>query len=279
MSGIVGHAGLLMGGSQVWTPMQLGLRDWFSPTSPATDDGGGVCSQWNSLLSSRHLVASSTGRPSIIAGAQNGLRALRFNGTSNFMTQSGGAGLFRNTSAGWVFMVFRKVALDGAAAERCAFFANVGTGTGGTTRFGVFAGTAADANRLRLVARRQDADSAGLLNADTLANTSYHMVLMQMDWANGDGFIQLDGYAATSNLALTSNGNTADTDSVVGITVGRLTATTPQSYANIELAELILNRDQLLGSGDSERMFGWAAHRWALTGTLNPANPYVSSPP
>jgi hypothetical protein len=279
MSGIVGHGGFLMGGNQLWTPAQLGPRDWFSPSSAVTDAGGGACSRWDNLRGSRHLVQATSGsRPTIISSAINGLRAIRLDGTDDHMTMNSSTDLFQNVGSGWVFAVFKKVGLDGAAAERCVFFVNQGSSSG-TTRFGMFCGTSTEANRLRLVARRQDGDSAAILNADTLADTSYHMVLQVVDWTNGDGFSYLDGNSPTSNTSFTSTGSTTNSASVNPPVLGRLTAASPQSYADIEVAELIIGRGQVPGSDDVDRLFGYAAHEFALTGNLPGGHPYISSPP
>lgn len=257
---------MLLAAASAWTPAQLNPRDWFNETSSVTDAGGGACSQWDNLMGGgRNLTqATGTARPLIVAAAQNGLRAIRFDGTTDYMSLGSSTGLFQNAGAGWVFAVFKRSALDGAPTQRALFWNCINSN--GNTR--LYAGVASGsvANRTDLLVKRLDADSTATLTGFTIADTLYHAMLWQMDWTNGDGLVQLNGNSPLTNLALTTSGSTSNTASASAPSIGALIngGGTPISFSDVEIGELIIGNASALSSGDITQLFDWAIAKWAL---------------
>jgi hypothetical protein len=272
-------------GGTLWTPAELSPGDWFDPATTATDDGGGLCSSWANAYGAgaRNMIASGTERTSIIANAQNSLRALRWNATQTIMRLNGSTALTQNLGALWAFMVFKFTALDGAANDRCMFFTSIGTGTQpAIARFGFGTLAAGAANRIDTFHRRLDADSFTSSAGVTVPNTNYHMLMVMMDWTNGDASIILDGGTPVVNSTATSNGSTSNTASVENPNIGALHRLSPDSLiqlSRLELGEMVVKSGSIPAGGEIDKMFGYAAHRWALTSVLPGGHPYKTVAP
>lgn len=262
-----------------WTPDNLASkpRIWFNDSSAVTDAGSGACSQWNDIntatSASDALQATSANRPLIVTGAQNGRRVITADGTTDFMSIAR-VNLFTNVSAGWCFAVFKRTALDGASVTRTLF--QVQTPTSDVNRFIFFAGLSNAGNDgWGIGVRRLDADSASILAASSLTDTNYHLFLATMDWANRTGTLYLDGAQVAQNTTLTSAGSTSATNS---FTDHSLFARPLGGHSNVSLAEFFVGLT-LPSSPEIDRLFGYAAHRWGLTGNLDSGHPYKTSPP
>lgn len=266
-----GHHGLLMAdaGPAPWTPASLTVppKIWLNDSSSVTDAGGGACSQWDDISGNGfHFSQPASPRPSIIASGLNGRRTIRFDGTEDFLRcqASGALDVMRNTGAGWMFCVVKKLALDGSPTDRTIFMAPAGTGVN-TARFVCNIGNAGSggANKPRLAVRRLDGDSTSVLVATNAVDTNFHSLLFRMDWTNGDGFFGLDGAADVQNLSLTSTGSTSNTASLTQISIGSSAGGT-LTFGDIELAELIVGAGSLPSAGEITDLFTYADTRWGL---------------
>lgn len=264
-----GHHGLLMAdaGPAPWTPASLTVppKIWLNDSSSVTDSGGGACSQWDDISGNGfHFSQPASPRPSIIASGLNGRRTIRFDGTEDFLRcqASGALDVMRNTGAGWMFCVVKKMALDGAATDRTIFMAPAGTGVN-TARFVCSIGSASAANKPRLAVRREDGVGTTTLVATNAVDTNWHTLLFRMDWTNGDGFIEADGAADVQNLSLTTTGNTTNSASLTQLTVASSGGGT-LGFGDIELAELIVGAGSLPSAGEITDLFTYADTRWGL---------------
>lgn len=196
-------------------------------------------------------------------------------------TGMGARGLFRDKPAGWALMVYKKTASDGSPTTRTIFCAP--NGTDGSSRFVLDVGgsSAGQANKPRLLARRLDGDSTGVLAASTAYATSWLMAIMTMDWSQGDGTIYINGAQDAQNLSLTSSGNTSNSDSTQAITLGAYENSNPPAvnFADVEVAEFVTDGGYFPTSPEIDKLFGYAAHRWGLTSSLPGGHPYKTSPP
>lgn len=268
--------------SGLWAPKFLALppKILLDDASAVTDAGAGACSQWNDRSGNAFNFTQSTGgnRPLIVPGGLNGLRTIRFDGTTDSMASavSGAKDIFKNVATGWFFSVYKKTALDGAGTDRMIF--NATRGTDGGTRFAVYASHIAVNNGPRLLVRRLDADSSGSLAASTAPGTAWTMLLATMDWANGVGTIYINGAQDSQNLALTTSGSTSNTSSNLAPVLG---AQSPSAlYADVEIAAAIVGGGASLPTaGEIDKLFGWAAHHCGLTSNLGSGHPYKFYPP
>lgn len=269
--------------SGLWSPANLAVPFWLYDESeitfyPAEDN---EVSQWG-FISDGIYVGQTTeaNRPELVASGLNGRRYVEFNSgtTAHRMTRNTAEtqALFKNRSNAWLFGVHRKRASD-AGVNRQIF---IGYDSGTSTRIGVRCSSTVGANRIQFLAKRLDADSASSIVATTDMGTDWYMWLAIMDWSTGTGYIYINGELDTSG-SVTSAGTTSNTDAVgssgVPLVVGNNAGGT--TNADIDLAELICNVDQVLDTDDIDNLFGYAAHRWGLASELPAEHPYKDAPP
>lgn len=265
----------------LWTAANLNAPPalWCNDASAVT--GTTTASQWSDISGSGHHLtqATSGAQPTIVASGLSGRRTLQFDGATDLMRFS--APSFAGVGQGWMAAVVKRTALDGTFVGRQLAYVPVNS-TAGNTRLGLVLASGGVANRLGSVARRLDADSAaGTLNGATIADTGWHIVLLAQDWANGDGYLYSDGGSAASNTSMTSEGSTSATAPASSGCVGAALngSGVAISFANMELAELLMGSGSLPSAGEVERLFGWLAHKWGLTALLPSDHPYKSFAP
>lgn len=268
-----------IGGAQsstLWTPASLTSPPaaWWNDSSTITDVSG-VCSQWDDLSGNGYhwAQATLTARPAINASGLNGRRTLEFV-SNDYMTGSGGVGALtqnRSVVAAWAVYQNR----SSSAAVRNLFVASTGTGAS-TIRFALQTSRTSNTDKTTLGVRRQHADSFASLSATTSASTNWTIGAVRMDYANGDGFVDVNGTRPdASNLSLTSTGSTdnvAATATFLGCDLGT------SVFADMNLAELIVVT-AMPSSDEMDKIEGYLAHRWGLTANLPALHPYKSVAP
>lgn len=278
MSGLVGHAGLLLGG--VWSPAQLSAtpKIWADDFSDITNVSG-FASQWNDRSGNGwHFSQPANGsRPQVLSGELNGRRALRFDGTDDWMA-NGALGVFRSTGAAWIFSVHKKRVADASGTHRVLLYATNGGGSPGPSRVYSSVGRAAEPNRPAIVGRRLDADADGVLTSGTSKLSVWTMRFDVWDFASGQWSIYLDGTIDTTGSRGTS-GATSNTDSAYITLAGARSLARVEAFGDVDLAALLVGAGSVPGGGDIERLFGWAAWRYGLQANLPPSHPYKTSPP
>jgi hypothetical protein len=263
-----------------WTPASLGTFPflWYDPATAVTDAGAGACSRWdNQNVNGYYLEQSSPGdRPLIVPGGVNGLRLLRFDGTSQFMRTAGPSprAIFQNASYGYIFVVFKRAVSTGGGATRLLMFNGNNTTNG--ARFSLYCDNTTTGDKMQMIVRRLDADSAATLTGTVSVNSGWHMALAIMDWSVGDGFIYVDGTLDVSNTSLTTSGNTSNTAATSNSSLAAGQA--GGAYADIDCPELFAGA-YLPTAGEIDRIFGYAAHRYGLTSLLPGGHPYKTTPP
>lgn len=280
--GVLAAAGRSAGpAGSLWTPEELSpamiLDDKVTiVANPAVE-------QWGVSGSGLNVFQSNgTFKPELIPDLVGGRRAVRFNSSSHQMTRQSSdecKNIFRNRDNAWMFGVHRKRGLDTGTQNRQIF---LGYDSGSATRFGIRAGSGSGgANRLQLVAKRLDSESAGAVAASSAATgTDWYMWLAIMDWTTGLGHLWIDGELDNSGT-VTTPGKTSDTDAVgsssVPLVVGN--NATRGAAADIDLAMLLCNSDQVLVQDDIDKLFGYAGHHYGLASRLPSGHPYKSTPP
>jgi hypothetical protein len=276
-------------GGVLWTPANLSTPPslWFNDDSAVTDAGSGACSQWNDISGNGYHFeqVTSANRPLIVSGGLNSRRTIRFDG-SNDMLYSYAAGvlaMYANQAAMAEVVVYKKTATDAGVNKNLTFIPSGGVGAA-QNGFTIVCSGAGAANKTRGIARRARADSAAVLEQATSLGTAWQMVMFRVVFADRDGFLDINGALDQSNLTFTSTG--AASENVTAVSVhsmgGSPSATGDDpgtgNAADVEIAERILIRSALT-QADIDRIFGYLAHRWGLTGDLPGGHPYKTTPP
>lgn len=277
-----GHHGILLGASvgPLWTPANLGTFPylWYNPNTAVTDAGSGACSQWENANANGYYIEQSgaAARPLIVPAGINGHRLIRFDGTTDYMRTAGPSprAIFQNASAGYIFIVFKRAVSTGGGVARLLMFN--GNNAANTARFSLYCDNATTGDKAQIVVRRLDADSAATLTGTISVNSGWHMALAVMDWSTGNGFIYIDGALDVSNTSLTTSGSTSNTAAANNSSVAAGQA--GGAYADIDCPELFAGA-YLPTTTEINKIFGYAAHQYGLTGNLDVSHPYKSSPP
>lgn len=266
-----GGLGFVAADQPGWTPAQISPTFWLNDASPITDNAGN-CAQWNDISGNgKHFSrVSPANQPLIVSTGLNGRRTIRFDGLGDSLARAPD-NLFQNSPACYCFIVLKKLATD-AGSFRLVFVTQAGVNA---TRFSVSASATGFANRPRMVARRLDADAAGILGGATATGTDWYMVMCQMEWSSGAGTIYLNDVSDATNPTLTSAGNTSNTNNFSDILIG----SDGTNHADVEIAEMVVTNGVILGTSDRNKLFGYAAHRWGLTSLLDISHPYKTTPP
>jgi hypothetical protein len=263
-------------GGGPWTPANLASppRHWYTPATTVT--GSTNASAWASAVGGYSLTQGTSGaQPTIEASGINSLRALAWDGNDTLVTTD--VDMFRQVTSGWFFAVFKKTALDaGAGSPKSLFFSSIGTSSG-STRLGMDI-SASTPNRLRVVGRVGDGDGVGTMSSVTLADTDWHMIMVRHDWATDTCEVWFDGDTVTQN-ALAGAGTTSNTAAAASPSLGALwNGTSILGASDFKFAEFLIGR-ALPTLTECDKLFGYEAHKFALTARLPFGHPYISNPP
>lgn len=274
---------LVIDDGRLWRPEDFaGTYANFDDTSQLSDTGTEF--EWRDLVSpgTQGMGRGSTNyskRPSITASGVNGRRTLTFNGTTQNLRgyNSRWTDVFKDQPTGWNLAVFRRTATDVSAVARIVMYHP----TPALTRLSLGAGLAATANRMSMAARQLDGGAAGTLSSTQNSSTSWVILLGIMDWANGDGFLYVNGDLDATNTALTPSGNTSNTSGVpptIGAATGAGGEGTETQHCNMELGQITFGR-ALPDASTIDKLNGQAAWHWGIQSVLPSLHPYKTVPP
>lgn len=292
MSGLLGHRGLVAGGGgpALWTPAHLSTPPslLFDDESGVTDAGAGACSQWNDRSGNglHFTQGTSANRPLIVAAGLNGRRTIRFDGTNDMLytTNATARGLTANQANLSLFVLYKKTALDNSGGP-FRFIAGC-LGGGGNPRITFYAsGSAAgEQNRARFSCRRADGDTGSVAVQPSSRGTDWQMQLGRLEFGTRTGLVDVDGASEFSRSTFTTTGAaSSNTSSNVGPSMGgtpgdATSSASTLNAADVEIAGWFLVRSSI-SQPDVDRIFGYAAHRWGLTSSLDVSHPYRDDPP
>jgi hypothetical protein len=279
---------LRTGGAIPWTPAYMAIPPifWWDHSTSVTNVSG-AASTWANKGSGGTdydlIQSTAANRPTINASGLNSLRTLTYDGTNDNMVSNTmvARAYSNNVSSMWVGGVMRKTTVDGAATFRTVWQTNTGTNI---TRMSMTIGSSGGANQPALIARRLDADSAALLaGAGTLGTSTFHIVMVTMDYAGRPGNVYVDGFLVGNNATLTTAGSTSATTTTDQMSVGSSYSgggtATPASWADMELANLMGARNGIPATLERQKWEGYQAWLYGLTANLDASHPYKSVPP
>lgn len=272
---------------RLWTPADLASPPsiWLNETSAVTNVSG-AASQWNDISGHGYHVSQTTSanRPAITAAAQNGLRALTFDGaTDQLQTTSGVATkqLFTNVTAGWIMYVAKKVSADVSGAYRFAVHVPAGN-AGGNARAAMMMGSISPNGGIPMaIGRRLDADSNTTIVSSNGVRTNWLTSIGTMDFANRTVTLYVDGaQVAQSTTMSASGGATSNTASFTEVTISGNNPSSPTAGAcDMVVGEILIGGGYLPTPTEIEKLAGWAAWKWGLVANLDVSHPYKSAPP
>ena len=281
-----GHHGLLLAGASpvLWTPANLPVapKVWVDWDSALTEIIGYASAWSNSKGSLGGSFSQSTAsyQPSILVSGINGKRALRFDGSEDRM--QGPADVYRDVTAGWSFIVFKKrTSAVNPATGACILYGNASSNVAHTNRWNVLAIRGSTPGLGAFATRRGTTDATAVLGRSASDYGNWTMRRDVADWANGDAFMYVNGTLDASDTTTMTSGNTSN-DAMPGLMLG--TGGTPSSptvaYSDIDVALVMCGSGASLPStGDFEKIEGWAAWQLGLEANLPIGHPYKSSPP
>jgi hypothetical protein len=214
--------------SSAFNPLSLSPALWLSDT-------GSDASVWPDLSGNGRNAtqATSTQQPAIVANGLNGRQVRRFDGTDDFLSLTTGLGILRNVSGATVIAVYKWIA--NPPFSKSVFFVSTSTSTE-PSRY--FMGGGIAQGKLLVGGRRLDSDSFARCDSSADNTNSFFIHSGVMDYANSDLFQYVNGTLDGSNTAFQTNGNSANTDSLL-ITVGTA-GTSLSNCANVDIAEILV---------------------------------------
>lgn len=229
----------------LWTPSQLTTALWLDAADSSTVTvSSGVVNQWSDKSGNANNATRTTGDPSYLTAAQNGFNTVRFyNASPTRMTFT------RLTSLGHVFFV----------------------------------------------AKKEDVDDRGIVMRDSTYNDFRGVVLGQ--GAGSNLYVQQYSHVnsgATRNAWHIAEIETNGTTATLGVDATRVSAsntnlmfTSELGYYHVlvsqyafqgEIGEVVISQT-VLNATDRQKMEGYLAHKWGLTGNLPSDHPYKLVPP
>jgi hypothetical protein len=262
-----------------WLPSDLtNLIAWYKADAISGLSNNDPVSTWSdSSTSGWNATASSGSRPTYITAAQNSLPIVRFSGSNHL--NLGSRDLFRNVGGGTIYAVTK----DAAITTIGQVFH--GPTSSGIVRLGLQSGGVGSGNndKFRAVGRRLDADSGLDAVSTGQVTTNWTLLGCVADWTGSVLTQYVNAGVDGQNTSWHSGGNTSNTASSSGNTCIGATFTNNSNAFNGDIAEIVVVHEAL-STGDRQKLEGYLAHKWGLTGNLpgaspGPEHPYKTSPP
>jgi hypothetical protein len=254
------------------------LRAWYKADAISGLSNNDPVSTWSdSSTSGWNATASSGDRPTYITAAQNSLPIVRFSGSNHLSL--GSQALFQNLGGGTIYAVTKVSTTPSnpnfvfSAQNTTNNVVRASIDTGGTLSGGT--------RRWRSVIRRLDSDSATVVSSTAVVTTSWVLHGSVIDWSGGAATQYID--AVADGTGSPSSGSTSNTaTSSVATCIGAVDTNNANGF-NGDIAEIVVVHEAL-STGDRQKLEGYLAHKWGLTGNLpgaspGPEHPYKNSPP
>lgn len=243
-----------LGRSQGWTPAALGsaLALWLDADDASTITlNGSTVSQWDDKSGNARHVAQATAvkQPVYANNILNGLSALSFDGSNdslftNAATTTLNQPVHRFIACKFLTKTFNSVVFDSNTQAAPFFFYN-GESPGGKW---VWPG--------------------GSYGTSDITSNHIHYHL----YNNTDSYYSTDG--ATPSGPVSAGANTLQ-----GVRIGYLRAEFVNGYAFQGYVYEVLLVQGTLSDTDRQKLEGYLAHKWGLTGNLPSGHPYKLTPP
>lgn len=262
--------------SAPWTPANISTALWVSDASAITEVSGAV-SQVNDLSpNGYHLTqSSSSAMPTAVAGALNGRRVLRFDGSNDRLL--GPTGAAQNVLSGveeaWSIAVVKSsttssgnryyFSITESSNNNAQYLDVISSTTGGTFT-----------NRPGIGGRRVTGTSYSETRSATAVGTNWHMALKRIKYSSATGVVNVDGGADESSAMSNMTAGVTNTVTRSQFMFGGYGT----YFHNGDIAEFIFGIGTLTND-ERDKLFGYLAHKWGLTTNLPPNHPYKNAAP
>jgi hypothetical protein len=262
-----------------WEPSDLtSLIAWYKADAISGLSNNDPVGTWSdSSTSGWDATASSDNRPTYITNAQNSLPIVRFSGSNHL--NLGSTDLFRNVGGGTVYAV----AKDSATTTRgTVLHINTGNPVAGQTRAVIESGGSGGASLYEVGGRRLDSDTYARALGSTVTG-AWTMVGGLWNYAAASLAIYRNGSIDATNPSFQTPGLTSNTSpTAAGTNLGAARDNNSNAF-NGDIAEIVVVHEAL-STGDRQKLEGYLAHKWGLTGNLpgaspGPEHPYKTNPP
>lgn len=273
--------------TSLWTPSQLTSEVWFDAADPTTITlNVSNVSQWNDKSGNNRNATQGTSsfQPLFVNNVSNGLPALQTDGGDTLAIQNR-SNLFQNVGDATIAIVIKYVTGTYPINSISAF---VSTGTNSSqSRLALSASPSSDVSRLGILARRNDADSAGILNTSTARSSILNSVSIQIgnvnyqsaqanNFTNGTQDL-INSPILTAGLTQNSIPLNASLFSIAGIGSTPPPPTNPLP-SGCQLFEVLMFNSSL-STTDRQKLEGYLAWKWGTVANLPVGHPFKNSPP
>jgi hypothetical protein len=241
-----------------WTPAQITTALWLDAADAATITTiSGAVSQWDDKSGNSRNVSQSTAsfRPTYPSNILNGLPAVRFDGTDDRLQT---ASAFFTTRALAMYVVARNRNLTGDSTLAGQELAT------NNNRY-IFFTSSSTANRIMLLL----CDSSSTTLSGTPTSSFY---IYEYEQSGSIVSLRANGDTATTNSSQSTT-NLASTPLVFGAQ-----RTDGGGFGAVDIGEVVCLPSQP-SDAVRQRVEGYLAHKWGLTGNLPAGHPYKTSPP
>lgn len=265
-------------GVDLWTPANLTTPPtlWISDASAITEESG-VVSQVNDLSANGyHLTQSSpSARPIAVAGALNGRRVLRFDGSNDRLL--GPTGAAQNVLSGveeaWSIAVVKSsttssgdryyFSITESSNNNAQYLEVISSTTGGTFT-----------NCPGVGGRRVTGTSYSETRSATAVGTNWHMALKRLKYSSATGIVNVNGGADESGAMPNMTAGVTNTVTRSHFKFGG----DDNNFHNGDIAEFIFGIGTLTND-ERDKLFGYLAYKWGLASELPSGHPYKANPP
>lgn len=258
---------------EAWTPNNLTNKAklWLSPENVITDNSNRI-SQAIDLSGSGYDFTQSANsfKPLLQNDPVLNQKVFKFDGVDDHLINVEAQNISRNVDKLWVFAIHKRA--DIVLSTNCIFRYSIGLSTSNAGRFAAYAGTnqSGNQNSPGIGTRRLDADSISSLYGVEDVGTDWSITIFYRDYSTAESIVNVNG--TVQSLIIGTTGNTSNTvASNKPACFGSERA--EAGFLSGSVAEL-LSGNTALTQENIDSLFGWAAHKYGLTGNLPADHPY-----
>ena len=226
--------------------------------------------EWKDRKAGYKFTNNASRSPS--AGTLNDKRILNFSsnkliGGSDFLS------LRNNASSLWGFAVYN--CKNSGAVDKPVLYVSVAGGVGGG--FCLEAGSPAFPDKPFVYGRRVGSDGVRWVGDSSTRLNTWVMVYYELDFANDSGRIIVNGGVPVTSANLWGTKQNTESSNALGASIGKNTNDSAEFEGGI--AAICTGKNGVLSINEIDKLFGWAAHSYALTDNLPASHPYKTIMP
>lgn len=259
-----------------WTPLNLNTsaKLWFDADHVVTDSSNLISQITNQGSLTTNFTQSTSSRKPLLS-TENGNNIISFDGVDDAVGASNTeiAGLLKNASSVWVCCIQKT--RSNTSKARTMFYVPTPTGS---ARLNFQLGTT---NIYAAGFRTLDVTTSYGVVASSARYNQYSIIIAVINFAGGIAEMYVNG-VLDGSTSFTAN-NTANTNPQNNrASIGADYDSTGGANGNnvdSNLLAILVNSNVVLSSTERQKLEGWAAHKYGLTGNLPNDHPYKTLVP